>query len=265
MESHPPSPLDPVGIFDSGIGGLTVLHRALQVLPSENFVYFADTEHVPYGPKPIAEIRNYILEAAEFLVRLPVKALVLACNTATSSAVNELRKRYNIPILGMEPAVKPAVEKNNGKRVLVLATQLTLKEEKFKDLVARVDNENIVDKMALPELVELAEQFRFDEQEAGAILREKFAGLDVNKYGTVVLGCTHFPFFRKTLANLFPPPCMIIDGNEGTVNHLKRSLEEKKLYNTSGKKVPVRFFNSGLEATDRTRFHSCLDYIASHL
>jgi len=255
---------DPIGIFDSGIGGLTVLQRAQQQLPNENYVYFADTDHVPYGPKPIDEIRNYILEAAEFLVRIPVKALVLACNTATSSSVQELRRRYSIPILGMEPAVKPAVEKNNGKRVLVLATQLTLKEEKFKALVARVDNENIVDKMPLPELVERAEKFQFDEQETLQLLREKFSGLNPEQYGTIVLGCTHFLYFREAMARIFQPPAMIIDGNEGTVRHLRNSLEEKNLLIISGKKMPVRYFNSGKEAMDPVRFRRYLEYIGNH-
>ena len=265
MESHPPhlSAEDPVGIFDSGIGGLSVLHHARHLLPGENFVYYADTDHVPYGPKQIDEIRTYILKAADFLVRLPVKALVLACNTATSSSVKELRERYSIPILGMEPAVKPAVEKSAGRRVLVLATQLTLKEEKFKDLVARVDNENIVDKMALPDLVQLAEKFQFDENVILPLLQDTFAGIDPGQYGTVVLGCTHFPFYRKTLARLFPPPAVIIDGTEGTVKHLKKSLEEKKLLNASGRTVPVRYFNSGREEQDPGRFLRYLDYFAS--
>jgi len=265
MESQPSflSAEDPVGIFDSGIGGLSVLHRARQLLPGENFVYYADTDHVPYGPKQIDEIRTYILKAAAFLVQLPVKALVLACNTATSSSVKELRERYSIPILGMEPAVKPAVEKSDGKRVLVLATQLTLKEEKFKDLVARVDNENIVDKMALPELVDLAEKFQFDERVTLPILQEKFSGLDPGQYGTVVLGCTHFPFYRNTLARIFPPSAVIIDGNEGTVRHLKKSLEEKQLLNKSGRMQPVRYFNSGREEKDPGRFLRYLDYFAS--
>src|SRR5437764_129738 len=100
----------PIGIFDSGIGGLTVLQKAIQALPAENFIYYADTVHVPYGSKSKEEVRKYILEAASFLDAVGIKALVLACNTATSITVNELRTQYAFPVIGMEPAVKPAVE-----------------------------------------------------------------------------------------------------------------------------------------------------------
>jgi len=239
------------------------LHLAQQLFPSENFVYYADTDHVPYGQKQKEEIRTYILEAAAFLVQLPVKALVIACNTATSSSVNELRELYSIPIIGMEPAVKPAVEKSTGKRVLVLATQLTLKEQKFRDLVARVDNENIVDMMAVPELVELAEHFQFDESVVLPVMKSIFSGIEPGRYGTVVLGCTHFPFFKQALSGIFPSPADIIDGNEGTVRHLKKTLEEKKLLNDSGRKLPVRYFNSGREAADPSRFFGYLDFLSS--
>jgi glutamate racemase len=117
-----------IGFFDSGIGGLTVLAESLRRLPAQDYVYMADTLHVPYGPKSQEEVRDYVLAAIETMMEEGIEALVIACNTATSIAVNELRERYDIPIVGMEPAVKPAVEMNRatGKRVLVFATQLTL-------------------------------------------------------------------------------------------------------------------------------------------
>lgn len=251
----------PIGIFDSGIGGLTVLHEAMKALPSEKFLYYADTAHVPYGTKSKEEVREYILEAARFFSKQSVKALVLACNTATSSAVNEVRELYHFPVIGMEPAVKPAVEKSNGKRVLVLATQLTLKEQKFKELVARVDNDNIVDMIAMPELVEMAEKFEFREEIIIPLLKRNFSQLQLNNYGTIVLGCTHYVFFKKTIQHVFSPDKDVIDGNEGTVKHLKNVLQKKHLLNEVEGDYPLHFFNSGVEATDTSRFIKYLDLL----
>ena len=249
-----------IGIFDSGIGGLTVLNTALKELPSENYIYYADTNHVPYGEKPKEEVRKYILEAASFFQRAEVKALVLACNTATSIAVNELRNNYSFPIIGMEPAVKPAVERTKDKRVLVLATHLTLQEQKFKELVAKVDNEKIVDFLALPELVEFAEQFVFKPETVLPVLHRKFSHLSTDSYGTVVLGCTHFLFFKKIFAEIFSPLTDIIDGNEGTIKHLKNVLSSKNIAakNGTGKIV---YFNSGVAAENDSRFSKYLNLL----
>jgi glutamate racemase len=238
----------PIAIFDSGIGGITVLKEAMNVLPNEDFIYYADTAHVPYGTKSKEEVQKYILDAAAFLLSKKIKALVLACNTATSIAVNELREKYDFPIIGMEPAVKPAVERTSGKRVLVLATQLTLQEQKFKDLVAKVDNAHIVDFLALPELVESAERFVFEEETILPLLKNKFAHLSLSSYGTVVLGCTHFLFYKKAFEKVFPPLIHIIDGNEGTVRQLKKILHQKNILNEGKENGKVLYFNSGVSA-----------------
>ncbi len=247
----------PIGIFDSGIGGLTVLHTALREMPSENFIYYADTKHVPYGQKSKEEVRDYILKAVSFLEQTGIKALVLACNTATSIAVNELRSEYTFPVIGMEPAIKPAVERSKNKRVLVLATQLTLQEQKFKDLVAKVDNEKIVDFIALPELVELAENFVFDPEIVLPVLRQKCSHLSLDSYGTVVLGCTHFHFFKKSFGEIFSSYTDIIDGNNGTVTHLKNVLQSKNLLSKKGN-GSIDYFNSGMRAENATRFKKYL-------
>ena len=234
----------PIGIFDSGVGGLTVLHRALKELPHEKFIYYADTDHVPYGIKPKEHVRNYVLQSVSFLNNIGIKAIVIACNTATSIAVQELRQFYAFPVLGMQPAVKPAVERTSGKRVLVLATPLTLREQKFRELVSRVDNENIVDSIPLPELVELAEQFLFDETTVTMELNKHFEKIDLSSYGTVVLGCTHFVFFKNIISKMFPPFTNIIDGNEGTVRHLKSVLESKNLLSASLQKGALTYYRS---------------------
>jgi len=218
-----------VAFFDSGIGGITVLHDALKALPSEDYIYFADTLNAPYGTKTRAEVREFVFNAVDFIVSLGVSAVVIACNTATSVAIEDLRKRYTIPIIGMEPAVKPAVEKigSTQKRVLVTATPLTLKEEKLRNLIDRVDNEHIVDLLPLPGLVEFAESFEFREKIVAEYLEHELSLWDMNRYGTIVLGCTHFLFYRNILKKIIPAHIDIIDGNAGTINHLKKILDQK--------------------------------------
>lgn len=233
-----------IGFFDSGVGGITVLHQALRQLPNENYIYYADTDHVPYGTKSKDEVKKLVLEAVDFMADEGIKALVVACNTATSIAINDLRQKYSFPILGMEPAVKPAVEKCCTKRVLVTATPLTLKEEKYQNLVSRVDHAHIVDCAALPELVEYAERFIFDEDIIVPYLRQKLASFELDRYGTVVLGCTHFPFFKDSFLKLFPECTDIIDGSVGTVKYLKKILEEKHMISQLGW-GEVEFFSSG--------------------
>ena len=246
-----------IGIFDSGVGGLTVLKEALRVLPGESYLYYADSANAPYGTKEKETVKRYIFDAVAFIASQGVKALVIACNTATSIAVADLRKEYAFPIFGMEPAVKPAINQCAGKRVLVFATPLELKEEKFINLVSRLDSDNLVDSLPLPGLVNFAEALVFDRRTVLSYLKEELAGLDPRQYGTVVLGCTHFPYYRSLIRELFPLETEIIDGNAGTVRYLARVLKERELLacESSG---TVEFFTSGGRPADRARMESCL-------
>jgi len=240
-----------IGIFDSGIGGITVLHQVLRLLPNEDYLYYADTLHVPYGEKPKDEVRGYIFDAIDFIAEQGVKAVVIACNAATSVAVEDLRKKYDFPILGIEPAVKPAVEKWEGKRkkILVLATNLTLREEKFHNLVKSISREDMVESLALPGLVQFAENFIFDEDQVSRYLREELASFDLNRYGTVVLGCTHFPFFENSLKRVFPEGVDMISGSVGTAKHLRRILETRNQINEGTGELS--FFQSGCKVEDQ--------------
>lgn len=217
------------------------------MLPKEDYIYYADILHVPYGVKPKDEVRKYIFDAADFLVDKGVKALVIACNTATSIAIEDLRLKYNIPIIGMEPAVKPAVENNkdNNKRVLVTATPLTLKEERLRNLIDKLDNEHIVDSLPLQGLVEFSEKLEFNEEIVLPYLKEQLHGYDLKRYETVVLGCTHFSFYKDMFRKLFTPNVNIIDGNIGTVKHLKRMLKKYNLLNDGSGEIT--YYNTGKE------------------
>lgn len=244
-----------IGFFDSGIGGITVLHDALKILPHEDYIYYADTLNVPYGPKPKDEVKKYIFNAVEFIINQGVKAIVIACNTATSVAIEELRAKYSIPIIGMEPAVKPAVEKskNANKRVLVTATALTLKEEKLQNLISKLDDEHIVDLLPLPGLVQFSERLEFNEQEVLFYLQEQLFKFDLSKYETIVLGCTHFSFYKDMFRKILPSYTNIIDGNIGTVKNLKRTLEEMNCINEG--KGNIIFYNSGVKVDDEVKLN----------
>ncbi|MGE6257262.1 glutamate racemase [Heyndrickxia sporothermodurans] len=239
-----------IGFFDSGIGGITVLHQALKYLPNEDYIFYADTSHVPYGEKTKEELRRYIFNAVEFMAKQGIKALVIACNTATSIAVDDLRQKYDFPILGIEPAVKPAVHKCEGKRkkVLVLATNLTLREEKFHNLVKRIDHHDIVESLPLPGLVQFAENFEFREEKVVPYLKEKLSSFDLKQYGTIVLGCTHFPYFENSIKTIFPEEVDIISGSIGTAKNLKRILEARNQINDGT--GDILFYKSGNKVED---------------
>lgn len=240
-----------IGFFDSGIGGMTVLHQALRFLPNEDYIFYADTLHVPYGEKPKEEVREYIFNAVDFMAKQGIKALVIACNTATSIAVDDLRKKYDFPILGIEPAVKPAVQscEGNRKKVLVLATNLTLREEKFHNLVKSIDQHDIVECLPLPGLVQFAENFEFREEKVVKYLKEKLSSFDLKQYGTIVLGCTHFPYFEDSIKKIFYNEVDIISGSIGTAKNLKRILEAKNQINDGT--GDILFFKSGYKVEDK--------------
>ncbi|RNC29123.1 MAG: Glutamate racemase 2 [Candidatus Dichloromethanomonas elyunquensis] len=249
-----------IGFFDSGVGGISVLHEALKQLPGENYIYYADSDHVPYGTKSKEEVKQFVFKAVEIMAEEGIKALVVACNTATSIAINDLRQQYRFPILGMEPAVKPAVEKNCSKRILVTATPLTLREEKYQNLVSRLGHAYLVDGIALPELVEYAEKFIFDPKEIRPYLQTKLSGYDLTQYGTVVLGCTHFQFYRDGFTELFPKDTDIIDGSTGTINYLRKTLAERKMANQEGQ-GQICFYSSGKKIDQDQRYRDYLRYL----
>lgn len=235
-----------IAVFDSGIGGITVLKEALKMLPDRDFIYYADTNNVPYGTKPKEHVRDIIFSAVDFLSQFQPSALVIACNTATSVAAEELRNAYAFPIIGMEPAVKPALTlaKENQSRVLVFATPLTLKEKKFEALISKIDVDKLVDFLPLPELVTMAEEFNFQPDSFYCYLKDKLNGYDLAKYSSVVLGCTHFVLYRDLFKKYLPLNVQVIDGNKGTVAQLKRVLEIEAPSKGKGS-GEVSFFTSG--------------------
>lgn len=236
-----------IAIFDSGIGGITILNEAIKSMPSNDYIYYADTRNVPYGIKPKEQVKEIIFKAVEFISKLDIDALVIACNTATSIAAEDLRSLYSFPIIGMEPAVKPAIKigRENRNRILVFATPLTLMENKFINLVERIDEEKIVDYLPLPELVKYAEIFDFSQKTFFTYLDNKLNDFNLSQYSAVVLGCTHFVLYKDLFERYLPQHISVIDGNKGTVNQLKRVLAslESKSNSVNGN---ITFYSSGV-------------------
>lgn len=228
-----------IGIMDSGIGGLTVLKECLMRLPEHEYLYYADSDHAPYGIKTKEEVAKLTSHAVDFLIEHGCELIVLACNTATSAAAEELRKKYEIPIIGMEPAIKPALELAKDKRVLVTATALTLSQPKFTELIQKFDVDQQADLLPLAELVTFAEEGNFNEEMIIPYLKKKLAHLDLTLYGSVVLGCTHFPLFRAFFEAVFPKGTAIVDGTVGTTNRIKAFIT------TQSKHPNVTFYLSG--------------------
>ena len=240
---------NPIGVFDSGIGGLTVLKKIIEVLPNERYIYYADTANVPYGTKPKEEVKKYINDAVEFLISKQVKAIVVACNTATSIAIKDLRNKYSIPIIGIEPAAKPAVENRGSKKVLIMATPTTIKEEKLKYLLNKLQAGESVDLIAMPKLVEFAEQGDFESNQVKEYIEGQLKEYKLEEYSELVLGCTHFPFFKNTLSKIFPKDTQIIDGSVGVANRLKNVLEENDLIGNN--QLEIEYYYSGRLAENK--------------
>lgn len=249
----------PIGVFDSGIGGITILKKIIEKLPNEEYIYYADTDNVPYGTKPKEDVKEYINKAVEFLISKKVKAIVIACNTATSIAVKELRNKYTTPIIGIEPAAKPAVENRGEKRVLIMATPTTIKEEKLKYLLNRLDAKEYVDLIPMPKLVEFAEKLDFKSNEVREYIQEQLKKYCLEDYSELVLGCTHFPFFKEILSEVFPKDVNIIDGSIGVANRLKSVLEERDLLGNN--ELEIKYYYSGKKVKDKER----LDYLLNIL
>lgn len=211
-----------IGFFDSGMGGLTVLKRAIETFPQQDYVYYADSSNAPYGVKSKEEVLACCHQAVQFLMSQGVELVVIACNTATSIAVNDLRATYSIPIIGIEPAVKPAIEavKETGGRVLVTATPLTIKEEKLKGLLKACGGFDCCDLLPLPRLVEWAEQGEFSLDRVVPYLKQQLDGYPVSSYHRVVLGCTHFPLFKRAFSEVFGSSVQLVDGAMGVVKRM---------------------------------------------
>jgi len=240
----------PVGVFDSGLGGLSVLREARRILPHEDFIFYGDNKNAPYGDKTEEEVARLSFSCADFLVRHGVKAIVLACNTATAVSCNEIRHRLSIPVVSIEPAIKPACSVPGDGKVLMLATLATTKLERYAALQARMPDPSRVINVPCIGLTDRIEKGIFEVGAFDDLLHSYLSPYYGIKVDAIVLGCTHYVFIgdavREFCLRHFKGECKLYDGGEGTAKQLGRKLDEFDLRNNSGS-GRVEFYTSGDE------------------
>lgn len=235
----------PIGFLDSGVGGLSVMKEAIKIMPNENYIYFGDSKNAPYGVKPTKEIRDLTFNVVEFLIEKGIKGLVVACNTATSAAVSELRRVYpDMPLVGIEPAIKPAVELNKKGKILIMATPMTIKQEKFNLLLNKYKEKAEIVPIPCAGLMEFIEDGILSGEELEEYLTEKLSVYKKDEISSIVLGCTHYPFVKDTIAKVVGDNIAIIDGGEGTAREIKRRLKEQDLLTERAEKGNILIYNS---------------------
>ena len=218
-----------IGVFDSGVGGLSILDEALDQLPEHNYIYLADSANAPYGEKSSEWIATRSLALCQHLAQEGCDAIVVACNTATAEAIKDIRLKLNIPIIGVEPGIKPAAMQTQNGIVGVLATEATLNSDKFNALLATLPAHCQFIKQAGAGLVPLIEAGKADGENTLELLAKHLEPIQDAGADTLVLGCTHFPFLRKAIRKLLGDSITLIDTSEAVVRQLKRQLENKAI------------------------------------
>jgi len=240
----------PIGIFDSGVGGLSVLRAIHHLLPAEELLYLADQAHVPYGPRPLEEVRGFAHAITQFLIRKQAKLIVVACNAASAAALHYLRREFpDIPFVGMEPAVKPAAEHTQSGRVGVLATPVTFQGELYASVVERFANGVEIFPATCPGLVEQIEAGAPNSSATRTILETALQPMLAQGIDTVVLGCTHYPFVIPLIQEIVGPGVRVIDPAPAVAQQVQRVLANRQALNPPASGLPfqqtVRLLTTG--------------------
>jgi glutamate racemase len=242
----------PVGVFDSGVGGLTVLHECLVTMPHEDFVYLGDHARLPYGPKPLDDVRGFALEIGAFLERLGVKLVVVACNTATSAALPQLQEELRVPVIGViAPEAHAAVQATRNRRVGLMATEGTVAAGRYAELVHALDAGIEFFPLACPELVPLIEADELDSERIDAAVREYAAPLKRAGVDTVILGCTHYPLVQPTLQRVFGRSTTLVFSAVETAREVAETLAKKGFEQSPDREGDYRFLTTGDPASFR--------------
>lgn len=234
-----------IGIFDSGVGGLSVWRELIKTLPNESVIYFADTANCPYGPKSQSEIICIVDKVVRFLLSKNVKLIVVACNTATAAAIDYLRSTYPVPFIGMEPAVKPAALNSKTKSIAVLATEGTFNGKLYIETSQRFASDVDLHIKIGDKLVDIVEKNKINEAETEIHLRELMAPLIQKNIDHLVLGCTHYPFLTDVLKKVLPGNVNIIDPAPAVVKQTAKVIIDTNLQNSSNNNPEYDFYSSG--------------------
>jgi len=245
----------PIGILDSGVGGLSIVKAITKKLPHENLIYVADTLHSPYGNKSLDFIQSRASDISQFLFTQSAKALVIACNTATVNAIDQLRVNINIPIIGVEPAIKPAAKKSITKNIGILVTEATAENYRFQRLIEQHKNDVLVHIQACPGLVELIENNKIQTRECELLLTRYLTSLLSKNVDTLVLGCTHYPFLTEKIRNIVGTAVNIVETAIPVTLQLKRTLTQKNLLNLSEEPGNYCFLSSKVNLQQQQLFN----------
>ena len=240
---------NPIGIFDSGIGGLTVVKQLMRLLPNEQIVYFGDTARIPYGTKSKRLIEQYALEDARFLLQYDVKAVVVACNTASSLAMDVLDKELDIPVIGVVvPGAQTAATLTQNQKVGVIGTLATINSGSYSKEINRLNRNISVSGQPCPLLVPLVEEGWLDDYVTILALKKYLNNLIAEKIDTLILGCTHYPLLEKTIQSVMGPDVQLIDSGKETAKEVKSLLIKNGILNNSGRVKENKFFVSDIPA-----------------
>ncbi|HCL55757.1 MAG TPA: glutamate racemase [Spirochaetia bacterium] len=238
----------PIGVFDSGIGGLTVVKALTEILPHESIIYFGDLAHLPYGSKGRNTVKKLSLESAEFLYRKGIKLLVVACNTATSIALEDIEKTFDIPVIGViEPGAEEAVRQSENKKIGVIGTTRTIVSNAYYDVITQKNPAERVFQLATPLLVPLIEEGWIGHPSFYLILEEYLKFFNDKEIDSIVLGCTHYPLIKENL-RLLRPHIKIVDSAMATARSVEKTLQEKNSFSDSLKAV-YEFYASDISET----------------
>ncbi len=236
----------PIGVFDSGVGGLTVLHECLVTLPHEDFLYLGDGARLPYGPRPLEELRRFAREIGAYLESRGVKLVVVACNSATAAALPELQTELQVPVVGViAPEARAAVQATRNRRIGLLATQATVASGRYEELVRSLDAGALVFPVACPRLVPMIEGDDPFAEETAVAVREYVAPLKDAGVDTVILGCTHYPLIRPILQRVFGRDVTLVFSAEETAREVAETLARKRIENDAAREGAYGFLTTG--------------------
>jgi len=239
----------PIGVFDSGIGGLTVVRALTQRLPHENIVYFGDTARVPYGPKSAQVVRDYAAQDVDFLVSQGVKMVVIACNTVSAVALDVVQKRAGVPVVGViQPGASTAVAASKRKRIGIIGTEATVGSGAYAHAIRQLDPSVLAFARACPLFVPLAEEGWMDHAATRMIAKEYLFPLTQEKIDTLILGCTHYPVLRAAIQHAVGQDVMLIDSGEAAAGAVAELLERERLKNMSPDRPNLQFHVSDIPA-----------------
>ncbi|MFB0525853.1 MAG: glutamate racemase [bacterium] len=235
----------PVGVFDSGVGGLTVVNQLFRILPQEDIIYFGDTAHLPYGSKSEEAVTRYSLQITNFLRTQKAKIIVVACNTASSFALSSLTENIEIPVIGViEPGAQAAIDATRNSKIGIIGTEGTIKSRAFEEALKKIDKNVKVFSRACPLFVPLVEEGWLDEPETSQIAEKYLSPLKNEDIDTLILGCTHYPLLKELISRIMGREISLIDTAEATARAVERKLGEKNLLRKGSRKAVYKFFVS---------------------